>query len=235
MLDDLFEKLAAPFPPDAISWRIGSTNQDKTQGMALAYLDARDVMERLDLVCGPGGWQNRYSHVGGTTVCEIGINLVTCSSSTADHGEACYEWIWKADGAGATDVEAEKGALSDAFKRAAVRWGIGRYLYGLPSPWVEIEQKGRSSVIKKDQYAKLRTLLSSYTGITPKSSAQSQRDKDYEWFKQRLAEAPDLETLGAIGREIKTALPGLPVAVRDPLQDAYLMRREELTGERLDG
>lgn len=235
MLTDLFDKLAEPFSPDAISWRIGSTNQEKTSGLALAYLDARDVMERLDLVCGPAGWQNRYSHVGGTTVCEIGINLVTCASGNADHGEACYEWIWKADGAGATDVEAEKGALSDAFKRAAVRWGIGRYLYGLPSPWVEIEQKGRSSVIKKDQYPKLRQLLSSYTGISPKSSAQSKRDKDFEWFQERLKDAPDMETLGAIGREIKDALPGLPVAVREPLQNAYLLRREELTGERLDG
>ena len=232
MLTDLFEKLAAPFPPDAISWRVGSTNIDKqtneprenkpASGLALAYLDARDVADRLDLVCGPAGWQCRYSHVGPTTVCEIGIR-------------AGDEWLWKADGAGATDVEAEKGMLSDAFKRAAVRWQIGRYLYGLPSPWVDLEKRGRTWMIKKDQFAKLRLLLSTYTGITPKSSAQSQRDMDYEWFKLRLAEAPDLETLGAIGREIKDALPGLPVAVRDPLQDAYLLRREELTGERLDG
>jgi hypothetical protein len=248
MLDDLFDKLAAPFPPDAISWRVGSTNIDKqtneprdgkpASGLALAYLDARDVMERLDLVCGPDGWQNRYTHVGGTAVCEIGVRicrqrdrLVDAESNLHQVTDLGAEWLFKADGAGATDVEAEKGMLSDAFKRAAVRWGIGRYLYGLPSPWVDLQKQGRTWVIKKDQYAKLRQLLSTYTGISPKSSAQSQRDQDYEWFKQRLAEAPDLETLGAIGREIKTALPGLPVAVRDPLSDAYLARREELMGE----
>jgi hypothetical protein len=139
-------KLSAPFAPDQVSWRLGSTTKDKTRGMALAYIDARDVMGRLDEVCGVDGWQCRYPHAGGMTVCEIGIK---CGG----------EWIWKADGAGATDVEAEKGSLSDAFKRAAVRWGIGRYLYDLHSPWVELEAKGNSHVIKDSEYAKLRRLL----------------------------------------------------------------------------
>ncbi len=235
MIPTLFDKLAEPFSPDAISWRVGSANQDKSKGLALAYLDARDVMDRLDTVCGPAGWQCRYSHVGSVTVCEIGIQAATCESANKDHGEACYEWLWKADGAGATDVEAEKGMLSDAFKRSAVRWGIGRYLYGLPSPWVDLVPRGKSYAIKDTEYTKLRQLLANYTGVPLKTSAQSKRDQDFEWFKQKLADAPDMETLGAIGREIKVALPGLPVAVREPLQDAYLLRREELTGERVDG
>jgi hypothetical protein len=150
MLPDLFDRLAAPFPPDAISWRVGSTTQDKAKGMALAYLDARDVANRLDDVCGPDGWQNRYSHVGQTTVCEIGLKVNN-------------EWLWKADGAGATDIEAEKGQLSDSFKRSAVRWGIGRYLYGLPSPWVALEAAGRSFKIKEDEYPKLEKLLATYS------------------------------------------------------------------------
>lgn len=225
MLSDMFDRLAEPFPPDAISWRVGGTNINKqtnepydnkpASGLALAYLDSRDVQERLDLVCGPAGWQDDYPHAGTKTVCRIGIRV----------GE---EWVWKSDGAGDTDVEAEKGALSDAFKRAAVKWGIGRYLYGLASPWVDLEKKGRSWVIKKDQYAKLRKTLTDFTGVSAKSSAQSKRDQDYEWFVQRLAEATDEEDLGAVGRMIKEALPGLPVAVKDPLHDAYLARREEL-------
>lgn len=215
MTQEFFDKLAAPFDVDAISWRIGSTNQDKTSGMALAYLDARDVMDRLDLVCGPAGWQCRYSHANGKTVCDIGIK---CGD----------EWVWKADGAGDSDIEAEKGALSDAFKRAAVRWGIGRYLYSLHSPWVDIETKGRTSFIKKDQQAKLRKVLTDHTGVSRKSAAEMHRHKDFEHFKARLENASDLEELGAVGREIKQALPSLPVSVRDPLEDAYLNRREEL-------
>lgn len=141
-----FAKLSAPFPANRVSWRVGSTTQDKKRGMALAYIDARDVMERLDEVCGPAGWQCRYPHANGKTVCEIGILVGT-------------EWIWKADGAGDSDVEAAKGALSDAFKRAAVRWGIGRYLYDIPSPWVAIEQHGKSYTITPSELTRLAKQL----------------------------------------------------------------------------
>jgi hypothetical protein len=65
--------LTAPFPPERISWRVGSTAADKKRGMALAYIDARDVMERLDAVCGPENWQSRYPHAEGKTVCELAI------------------------------------------------------------------------------------------------------------------------------------------------------------------
>lgn len=138
--------LSAPFPPDKVSWRVGSTTQDKKKGMALAYVDARDVMDRLDEVCGPAGWQCSYPHANGKTVCSIGIKI----------GD---EWVWKANGAGDTDIEAEKGALSDAFKRAAVCWGIGRYLYDLASPWVAIEPAGRSYRIPDAELARLARVL----------------------------------------------------------------------------
>lgn len=150
-----FDKLRAPFPADRISWRVGATNKEKTKGLALAFIDARDVMERLDDVCGPAGWQDRYPHANGKTVCAIGIKV----------GD---EWIWKEDGAGDTDVEAEKGALSDAFKRAAVRWGIGRYLYDVASPWVEIEPHGKSYGIKASELPKLRAVLGGKPAPAPK-------------------------------------------------------------------
>lgn len=102
--------------------------QDKAVG--LAYIDARDVMERLDNVLGIYGWQCRYSGSGSTTVCEIGL-----------YHPDTQEWVWKADGGGESDIEAEKGALSGAFKRAAVRWGIGRYLYSMGNIWVPLENK----------------------------------------------------------------------------------------------
>lgn len=228
MLPSMFDKLAEPFAPDQISWRTGSTNIDKqtnkprdgkdAQGLALAYLDARDVMDRFDVVCAPDGWQCRYSHVGATTVCEIGVR------SEGD-------WLWKADGAGATDIEAEKGMLSDAFKRAAVRWGVGRYLYGLPSPWVALEPAGRSWRIKQSEYGKLRLLLATHSGISLKSAAQAKKDQDFQFFADKITQAMDLEELGAVGREIKVALPMLPAAQRDPLHDAYASRLEEIKAE----
>ncbi len=141
---ELFDNLCAPFPIDFIEWRIGSTTKDKSKGMALCYVDARAVMDRLDTMCGPDGWQCNYTAgVNGSIICNIGILMPNGT------------WVWKADGAGATDVEGEKGALSDAFKRAAVRWGVGRYLYDLKSPWVALEAKGSTHVIPEAEYKKL--------------------------------------------------------------------------------
>lgn len=125
-MSDIFKALAAEFPHEAISWRAQSVTKDGTKAMALAYIDARDVMRRLDDVCGPANWQCRYPHADSKTICEIGI-------------KSGDEWVWKANGAGDTDIEAEKGAISDAFKRAAVLWGIGRYLYDMAAPWVPCE------------------------------------------------------------------------------------------------
>lgn len=129
--------LAEPFPPEMVQWRVGSMTKDGTKGMALAYIDARAVMERLDAVVGAFGWECTYEMVGPTTVCTIRIRR---PAKDGDGGDL-HRWVEKADGAGQTDVEGEKGALSDAFKRAAVKWGIGRYLYDLPSPWVVVENK----------------------------------------------------------------------------------------------
>lgn len=147
----LLEQLSAPFPTDKVSWRVGSTTKDKKKGKALCYIDARDVMERLDSVLGVEGWQRRYTHADKKTICEIGIKI----------GE---EWVWKADGAGDSDIEAEKGAISDAFKRTAVNFGIGRYLYDVASPWVELdtnEKDGKIYVngIKAGEFKKLEAIL----------------------------------------------------------------------------
>lgn len=118
--------LAAEFPRSAVSWRAQTLTRDNSKALALAYIDARDVMDRLDDVCGAENWQDRYEFHGTRTVCYLSIRI----------GD---EWITKADGAGDSDVEAEKGAISDALKRAAVKWGIGRYLYAIASPWVPCE------------------------------------------------------------------------------------------------
>lgn len=183
MNDEIFASLKEPFPAENVSWRVGSTTADKSKGMPLAYIDARDVMERLDDVVGPGNWQSRYTHAGAKTVCEIGL-LIN------------QNWVWKANGAGDTDFEGEKGAMSDAFKRAAVLWGIGRYLYGIKSPWVEIEQFGKSYRIKKDQFDKLNRILEAH-GAPPQRSAASLKlsDKDGKDAWDRIVDQLENEFL----------------------------------------
>lgn len=208
-MTDLFEKLAEPFPPEAVSWRVGSTTGDKSKGMALAFIDARDVMDRLDAVCGPGGWQCRYPHANGKTVCEIGIKV----------GD---EWVWKADGAGDTDVEKEKGALSDAFKRAAVRWGIGRYLYHLPSPWVALTPAGRSYRIADGEQVKLERLLTTNAGTSAPSAAVTAA-------KAAIDQCADKAALEAWAAANKTAIDQMSAGEQQQVRRAYAERLRAIT------
>lgn len=129
---NITDQLKQPFDPKVVHWRVGATTQDKSKGIALAYVDARDVMKRLDEVCGDN-WQCDYPFEG---CCRIGIKIND-------------EWVWRSNGAGETDVEGEKGRYSDAFKRAAVLWGVGRYLYYLPNEWVELKPQGHSHVLAR--------------------------------------------------------------------------------------
>ena len=110
---DVLSMLKLPFGKGELKWRQGRG------GMQLAYIDARAAMKRLDDVVGIDGWQDSYKSLEGRTVCELSLKI---------NGV----WITKTDGAGDTNIEAEKGGLSDAFKRAAVKFGVGRYLYYIP-------------------------------------------------------------------------------------------------------
>lgn len=129
---DIYAQLAAEFPREQVSWRAQNMNAEGTSALALAYIDARDVMERLDAVLGPDNWSDTYDVHPNVTICSIAIRVAG-------------QWVTKSDGAGDTDVEAEKGRISDAFKRAAVKWGIGRYLYAMPTTWVPCDSYARKS------------------------------------------------------------------------------------------
>lgn len=141
--------LSKPFPQSAVHWRVQGKpieRNGKWSAMALAYIDARDVMDRLDDVCGPENWMTEYHETArGRLICRLSIRVTD-------------EWVTKSDGAGDTDVEGEKGAISDALKRAAVSWGIGRYLYRLSSPWIECEvnEKGQWRRWAGDPWAKVK-------------------------------------------------------------------------------
>jgi hypothetical protein len=162
---EIFDKLSAPFPTALINWRVGPTNErwrkegDQLRGQPLCYIDARAVMDRLDSVCGPANWCCNYTPgVGSSIVCNIGLFFPVMAADQ----QVGHQWIFKADGAGATDMEADKGALSDAFKRSAVRWGIGRYLYDIEAPWIVLEQRGKSGVIPQAAHEDLRRLYNNF-------------------------------------------------------------------------
>lgn len=125
------QQLAAPFKDDEIEWRIGSTTKDKKKGMMLPYVTNRAIMNRLDEVLGWENWKQEFREMHKGIVCALSIRL-----------DRDKEWITKEDGADLTNIEATKGGLSDAMKRAAVQFGIGRYLYEADSVWVELNDAG---------------------------------------------------------------------------------------------
>ncbi len=133
---ELYDALSVPFPTQFIRWRVGSTNGNR--GLPLCYVDARAVMDRLDSVCGMDGWQCNYTPAKEMLICNLGIRLPDGT------------WVWKADGAGASDFEGEKGMASDALKRAAVRFGVARYLYDMKCDWVELDGKHLSKEAIKE-------------------------------------------------------------------------------------
>jgi len=109
--------LKRPFPVNKIKWRPGGGGKD------LCYIDARDVMDRLDQVFGMFGWQTNYEFMGGRMICNLSVRF------DSDYESGKSEWITKSDGSDDTNIEGEKGGISGALKRSAVLLGIGRYLY----------------------------------------------------------------------------------------------------------
>lgn len=202
---ELFDALSLPFDAVEIDWRIGSTNSEKTSGLALAYIDARTVMDRLDSACGPDGWQCNYTPTGKMLLCNLAVKFPDGS------------WIWKADGAGETDVEGEKGMASDALKRAAVRFGVGRYLYELKSPWVQIEARGRSFAIKESERKKLDEIHEQHClkfGWGPRSGTQA-----YRLLKKMVGEfVTDAASAAEFSDKHKSEVALLPVAMRRHLE-----------------
>jgi hypothetical protein len=144
MENNIMQLLQKPFMPNELEWRVGATTKDKTKGIALVYVTNRAIQNRLDKVFGCFSWKNEF---------RIWKNGQLCGISVKNENE----WITKWDGADDTEFESLKGGLSDSMKRAAYQWGIGRYLYSLPTKWVKIKQVGKSYKIDmtKEQLEKL--------------------------------------------------------------------------------
>jgi len=161
-MNKLIERLAEPFAPEDIEWRVGATNKDKTKGMALPYITARAAMNRYDSVIGPENWRDEYIQIQGGFLGGISLRIDG-------------EWITKWDAGSDSDIEPVKGGVSDAYKRASVKWGMGRYLYDIPIQWVPIEPIGRSW--------KLSKIPSLPAWALPNVGEEVEEDKDLEVIK----------------------------------------------------
>ena len=125
--ETLLEKLAQPFPASSIYWRAGTISRDKKRAQALPYAEPRIYEDRLNQIC-PGLWSVSFRPWGESRIiCDLTIGELT-RSSTGEENEGF---------APGTAAEAQ------AFKRACVKFGLGRYLYDIPIHWVPYDEKSR--------------------------------------------------------------------------------------------
>lgn len=143
---EILDKLSAPFSADSVSIKIQTKPNSNGNSLCVAYIDARDVMQRLDDIAA-GNWSDDYRTApSGGLECALTIFGVT----RRDVGSTDNE------------NEPEKSAYSDAFKRAAVKFGVGRFLYFLPSLYAKVKDMGKYIVFESGEEERLRKVLTAH-------------------------------------------------------------------------
>lgn len=137
----ILEALQEPFPSHEVEFKPGATNREKTKALALAYVDSRPYIQRLNLVC--PDWQDDYQITllpdRVVVLCRLTINGITrtgdgeCLLAAGEEGER-------------TEPNAVTTASAQAFKRACVKFGLGAYLYALPQVWCDYDHAKRKIV-----------------------------------------------------------------------------------------
>jgi hypothetical protein len=155
------DALAAPFPEDEIEFL--PRNVRNGRALALAYIDARAVMNRLDAVVGSGNWHFTFEPLTADCKAMKG-SLTVCGVTKCDAGQA------------STEDEPIKSAVSDSLKRAAVHFGIGRFLYDLPPIWHEYDEGKRRWVTPPR---------------LPQTQRQIQAPRDRQEWNQRVTAAAE--------------------------------------------
>jgi hypothetical protein len=128
--------LAAPFDAGEVKFKPQTVSGNRA--LAIAFVDARVIQDRLDDVLGVMGWQDSYECLpDGSVVCRLSIRIGG-------------EWITKTDVGSQSEQPDEgdrrKAAFSDALKRASVKFGVGRYLYRMKPQWVDYDPQKRQFV-----------------------------------------------------------------------------------------
>lgn len=133
-----------PFPADLVLSRVQVTSANSA--LVVYYIDARHVSERLNQLI-PGHWSDAYETIAIGE--QHGVQC-TLFATVDDHtARVCDIGTKQAN----DDMGGLKAMYSDAFKRAAVKFGIGVSLYAQPTTWVP-EEKGGVTYLKKNKAGK---------------------------------------------------------------------------------
>lgn len=148
--DDIWARIAAPLPREAISWRQDGrpvTRDGKNFARFVSYTDAQFVRERLDSVV-PGEWN--------LTLDVLPLSVPADSDGVIDSTPFAFKARLSILGVIREDVGVGrdyKQAATDAFKRAAMRFGVGHELYDMDMLWVQMDGDGKYAKPVEDPQA----------------------------------------------------------------------------------
>ncbi|MCX7601013.1 MAG: Rad52/Rad22 family DNA repair protein [Meiothermus sp.] len=123
-MNDVWDMLSEPFPPEELQWRVEELSKDKKRALVVPSVNVEAVLDRLDEVAGPHGWQDTYevlhtpAHAGGLYAVKCRLTVMDVAKEDVGEGESL------------------KAAFADALQRAAAKFGVGRYLLG-QEQWVD--------------------------------------------------------------------------------------------------
>lgn len=133
---DIWARIAAPLPEGCIAWRQDGramARDGKFFARFVCYVEANTVRERLDSVV-PGEWDLTLQE------------LPTLATDDAEEPSCSFKARLQILGVIREDVGSGKDykqAATDAFKRSAVRFGIGHELYAFEQNWVQVDGDGK--------------------------------------------------------------------------------------------
>ena len=130
-----------------IELRIGQKARDGKTKSILLYKDARVDMRLLDEVIKPMNWQREHLEISGVLYCKVSI-----------WDDERKSWVSRMDAGEKSNIAADKGQASDAFKRACASWGIGRELYSAPKIWIPADINEQDLCVKHIAYSEDRQI-----------------------------------------------------------------------------
>ena len=153
-LKRLLPLLKKPIPHE---WRVQSYSKTKPQATVMAYINARDAQDVLDAYC-EYGWHRKHQMLNDRLYCSIGIEMPNGTIQ------------WREDCGTESNEDKEKGQASDAFKRSAVNWGIGRFLYEMDIKYITASEKKAPNTFPHpvdDQGKRIWDMTKHINGLNP--------------------------------------------------------------------
>lgn len=144
----LLEAFAEPFSVMDVEWKPGALNKEKTKALALAYVDSRAYIQRLNSLT-DGNWSDDYQVILLPDRVAVICRLTIFNTTRTGDGE-CLLTNVNGNDEGYVEANAVTTASAQAFKRACVKFGLGAYLYNLPQKWCDYDARTRRIVEPPD-------------------------------------------------------------------------------------